>query len=305
MNSGQLKRLTSVAVVAVVLSALGAMPANAAIAGSTSTIDTLVVHGLVSLNSNAKVQAVAATGVEVSTLAGLVVPTKTGTVSIAPVSATAATVVTRDVITYDTTSPSYDFAVTRAGDSAKANAAYVVINDASAPDDYRFTVTVNGGPAQLELMNGIVFIKDASGTAVNFLQAPWVEDATGRQLATSYSVNGTTVTQHVNHAGASYPVVADPATACDALNCTVEFSKSETRQAASSSGLAAVLFTTACTLLGAEIGAFVCGAYSAWMIDTANQAQNQGKCLGVRAIHYPIGIAASPYPVVYSGGNCR
>ena len=42
------------------------------------------------------------------------------------------------------------------------------------------------------------------------VEAPWAIDAAGRSLPSRYTLAGTILTQHVNTAGAAYPIVADP-----------------------------------------------------------------------------------------------
>jgi len=295
-------------VLAALVGAFGAQPAMAADEPSSdATLSALAAHGLISLDGAIGLHEAVNSGAsrsEVSGHTGLSVSTRSGTVSIVPTGVSRGTEVTSGIVTFDG-GDDFDFAVTNAGATATSTAGYVILNNESAPEQYTFEIEVDGEPAQLDVIEGVVYISDSDGQAVNFLKAPWALDAMNRSVPTSYSADGDILTLEVAHVGASYPVVADPATACDWLNCTVEFTKSETHQAATSSTTAALMFTTACTLLGAEIGAFVCGAYAAWVVDTANQAEDQGKCLGIRAIHYPVGIAASPYPVVYSGGNCH
>ncbi|WP_127549896.1 hypothetical protein [Actinoplanes sp. OR16] len=43
------------------------------------------------------------------------------------------------------------------------------------------------------------------------IDTPWAVDANGNELPTSYSVNGTTLSQTVDTLGAAFPIVADPA----------------------------------------------------------------------------------------------
>lgn len=45
---------------------------------------------------------------------------------------------------------------------------------------------------------------------VGSIAAPWAVDASGNAVPTSFEVAGNTVTQVVEHAGAVYPVTADP-----------------------------------------------------------------------------------------------
>lgn len=47
-------------------------------------------------------------------------------------------------------------------------------------------------------------------TAQATVEVPWAKDSTGRSLPTSYSLQGGTLVQKVDTAGASFPVVADP-----------------------------------------------------------------------------------------------
>jgi len=45
---------------------------------------------------------------------------------------------------------------------------------------------------------------------VAHVDAPWAKDANGKTLPTSYTLSGTTLTQTINTAGATFPVIADP-----------------------------------------------------------------------------------------------
>lgn len=48
------------------------------------------------------------------------------------------------------------------------------------------------------------------GTVVMTVAQPWARDANGKDLPTSYTLDGTTLTQTVDTATAAFPVVADP-----------------------------------------------------------------------------------------------
>ena len=52
--------------------------------------------------------------------------------------------------------------------------------------------------------------RGAAPAVLGYLAAAWATDAHGHAVPTSYHVAGTTVVQTVAHAGAVYPVVADP-----------------------------------------------------------------------------------------------
>lgn len=178
-------------------------------------------------------------------------------------------------VVYGRTSDHYAYAVT--GEGSAANAGYVVIHDQDAPEDYTFTITGGGEPANLETAeDGTVLVKDAGGAVLNALQAPWAIDASGRALPTSYTVDGAVVIQHVEHKGADYPVVADPRLACDVLWCTLELTRTETTIVAQGGGAA-----IGCAALGPA--APICAALLVGSAAMANIALANNKCIGVRS----------------------
>jgi type II secretory pathway pseudopilin PulG len=155
------------------------------------------------------------------------------------------------------------------------NAGYAVIQNANAPTAYRFQVSVGNKPAvlQLDATGGIL---NSAGTVVNSIAPAWALDANGAQVPTSYSVTGNIVTQTVQHAGAAYPVVADPRVRCDGLWCTLELTRHETALMADNALNAQIL----CTPLGP--GVVPCTAVVAGGWAQANIARATGQCVGVR-----------------------
>ncbi len=89
-------------------------------------------------------------------------------------------------------------------------AALVVIDSAQAATTYRFNDAVPAGHTAKMLDDGSVRFYDAAGAVAGGIAMPWALDAEGAEIATSYSLEGTTLVQTVDHAGAVYPVVADP-----------------------------------------------------------------------------------------------
>lgn len=260
--------------------------------------EALESHGLIDLDVDAEVGPYSEVDID-----GISVETPEGVTSLRPLDGNAGVAVSDDVVVFPA-DDSYSTAVTAQGRGAVSNAAYVVINGRGAPSEFAFGVEVDDSPALLHLVDDIVLVENAAGEVVNFIAAPWALDDNGRHLPTWYEVDGDVIVQHIDLDGAAFPVVADPKMACDALNCTLEYNKAETRDVASTSSLASYLVGAACTAFGTAIAGFVCAAITAWFVDTANSAQNQKKCVGIRAMRIP-GPQSAPYPVVYSGGNCK
>jgi hypothetical protein len=76
---------------------------------------------------------------------------------------------------------------------------------------------------------------DGRASVAAIIDRPWALDATGKSLPTSYKVEGNTLVQTVDTAGATFPVVADPRitdTGFSGLTAViyVQFSKAETRR---------------------------------------------------------------------------
>lgn len=105
--------------------------------------------------------------------------------------------------------------------------ALINISDASAPERYPFVF--GGQVARLELKpNGSVDTLDADGAVIGTVQAPWARDANGVAVPTHFEIEGTTLTQVVEHRSGTYAygITADPAwfavvavRACLALRC--------------------------------------------------------------------------------------
>lgn len=88
--------------------------------------------------------------------------------------------------------------------------ALVVIDGPQAPTEFRFPMTVPDGAVLVPSPDGGAAVVAADGAVVVSVAAPWAYDATGRQVRTSYRIDGTSLVQSVDHVGATYPVVADP-----------------------------------------------------------------------------------------------
>lgn len=85
------------------------------------------------------------------------------------------------------------------------------ITSADAPRDYAYEVTLGEGQT-LALIDDGAAILNADGSSAIVVGDAWAVDAQGANVPTSYSIDGSTLTQAVDHAtrDVTYPVVADP-----------------------------------------------------------------------------------------------
>lgn len=90
-------------------------------------------------------------------------------------------------------------------------AIHTVIEAAAAPTAYSYELTVAPGSTFEKWDSGEIVILDASGKFQFAIGAPWAKDANGASVPTHYDLDGTTLTQVVEHGpGSAYPIVADP-----------------------------------------------------------------------------------------------
>lgn len=87
-----------------------------------------------------------------------------------------------------------------------------IIDSKSAPDRFEYPLSLPSG-AVLEELQGGILVRSAEGDLLGGFTPAWATDAEGKEIPTHYEVNGSTLTQVVDHqkAGTAYPVVADPA----------------------------------------------------------------------------------------------
>jgi hypothetical protein len=86
------------------------------------------------------------------------------------------------------------------------------IANADAPRAYSYQLDLKPGFRLLPVEGGAQVI-DAEGSLVLSTGAAWAKDARGTDIPTSYEIEGSTLTQIVDHtaiADAQYPIVADP-----------------------------------------------------------------------------------------------
>lgn len=86
------------------------------------------------------------------------------------------------------------------------------ITDAQAPVEYSYEFDLSAGE-RLELVDEGAVVRDANGEPTLAVGSAWAVDANGTPVPTHYEVNGSTLTQIVDHTASdsvAYPVVADP-----------------------------------------------------------------------------------------------
>lgn len=111
-------------------------------------------------------------------------------------------------------------------------------------------------------------------------------------METKYEIEGNVLTQAVELDGAEFPVIADPRLEQNLAFSTLEFTRTETDTASSSTG-GFLAICGAATVAFAPIGA-VCGVLAGASVIVATQAKNTGKCLGLRIGNW----GTAPFPVI-------
>ncbi len=87
----------------------------------------------------------------------------------------------------------------------------ITIESEQAPTEYRFPLTLpEGASIDVDSATGTVAVTDSEGGVIGAFGSPWAVDASGADIETSFTVEGDELVQHVKHAGAQYPVIADP-----------------------------------------------------------------------------------------------
>lgn len=85
-----------------------------------------------------------------------------------------------------------------------------VINGAPAPNEYDYGFSLSGG-AQMSLEDGTVIVRSSEGKFIGLVAPAWARDANGAYVPTRYEINGTQLTQVIDHStDYAYPIVAAP-----------------------------------------------------------------------------------------------
>lgn len=87
-----------------------------------------------------------------------------------------------------------------------------VLTDASAPGEYEYDFSAPGLEQITQDEDGVLTLLDEQGDYLGGVAAAWAKDAEGQDVPTRYEIDGTTVTQVIEHTGdeVTHPVTADP-----------------------------------------------------------------------------------------------
>jgi hypothetical protein len=159
----------------------------------------------------------------------------------------------------------------------------VVIDDAAAPTEYRFDMTVPDGAVLRSTGDGGAEVVGSDGALVSAVAPPWAVDATGVSVSTSYRIEGSTLVQVVAHHGTAYPVVADPRIFWIELGLfAIEFNRSETQRIIENPE-DLYLFCSSLSLIK-SVGKYIallCEGHTWWTVKVAKWAYAGGGCLVV------------------------
>jgi hypothetical protein len=115
--------------------------------------------------------------------------------------------------------PSTDDSTTQAVQTAADGAVRFlsILDGPNAPTEFPYELALDSGATIDPKDDGSVVVlappaSDGSRSPIARIAAPWAYDSLQHALPAWYTVSGHTLVLHVTHAGASYPVVADPDT---------------------------------------------------------------------------------------------
>ncbi|MGL4339305.1 MAG: DUF2599 domain-containing protein [Rhodoglobus sp.] len=124
-------------------------------------------------------------------------------------SAQNAETITDGIVSFDNGNGSITAPVVKEDGSVQIN---TIIKVVSAPTRYSYEIDVPAGGRLESLEGGTIAVVDSSGEFIAGVAAAWARDARGKDIPTRFEIDGTTLTQIVDHQSVdvSYPVTADP-----------------------------------------------------------------------------------------------
>lgn len=168
--------------------------------------------------------------------------------------------------------------------------ALIVVEGPAAPSLFAFPITVDGAAARLQIRaDGSVSVLDNDGSIVGTVQRPWAVDASQHTVPTRYELQNGTLMQVVDHAGAHYPVVADPKVTLG-WKIYVKYSRSEVHSIASNPLTNKLKYTAAiCAAIpngvaGAACAFYVYDSYSS-ISNTFESADRNKRCVEMQYLY--------------------
>ena len=227
-----------------------------------------------------------------------------GPVAIEAVGGSAMTIALPSEITIAPAEVAADGTVVYAADDADTDVAVQTLEDGSvrlqtllrnseAPET--FTYDLGGVTPKLQRDGSVVLTQatESDGSIiVGAIGAPWAVDSTGRAIETWYSLDGTSLVQHVApDDSAAYPIVADPHLTYG-WAVYINYSKTETKTFAQYTAYGTIAAGVCPFIPGfGQVAAAACvAALEAVMTSvdrTFNSAAAQGNCVQVSVPYYP------------------
>jgi hypothetical protein len=210
-----------------------------------------------------------------------------------------------EAVSFEASDGSFDMTT----ESMEAGArALLTIRNAEAPTEYPFEIDSDAEITLVPVPSGGVEIVDEYNEAIAYVEAPWALDANGEKVPTSFRVEGRTIIQVVEHSGAAYPIVADPAVQhdCGWVTCTIRFDRGTTHSIAYSGGPVSTIASGACQYAPGHIKVTCTLVVNGmgWLVSGfARDYYENGNCFGIRYAKPPV---YSPHATQVNHGtyNC-
>jgi len=197
-------------------------------------------------------------------------------------------------------------AVTQTGQDGVRTA--VVINNAASPTSYRFHFDVPSGYTLKLTGDGHAAVIDNPKTGdAAVIMPPWADDATGKRVPSSYSVDGHDLILNVSTQGAVFPVVADPQVDWHWWGYSDSMDRWETNQFAYAAGDVAAGFATCGAALAIFLGpmaGLACAVESSsyWVMgNDAGLYYSDGNCMRLNMTWSSVWWSDE---IWYGDGNC-
>lgn len=175
--------------------------------------------------------------------------------------------------------------------------AVLVIPNADAPASYDFDIDApEGTVAEHHADGSVTLLRPGTtedgvqvDTVIATFNAPWAVDANGVSVPTSYSFDGTTLTQKIDFSAVTaFPVVADPKVDWMGYFVRLTYSKAETRNMRDQGVIIGAIVGAGAAIAaaaGPAAPAIIAAVYAATTVavgviaTTASNAVGDGKCL--------------------------